>query len=1677
MDTATDSTADTQAPPSLLSSDVANSEALVSFAERQTSDSLKGLTLQQQQRFIALSRSVCAQQNQLASALLTVFETFDRTAKADLVAALKEATGLDVNLNHYLHTEGAEDDDPTETRTLWDAAKANFNILVVSETGSGLRYMQRSSINDINVPHRGVASALRVHDFVRTVRELDLGERLNQHLQAQLPPHQPALRTLHQEQLELALLDAQRQAAIGLSRADAEKLWSLMRDPETHWTVHDIQAGGERLKIPFYTLRVSEDATDRVYSYFPSRPGGALRSHFSLDEAQQSITEQIRQSAKNRDFQWLFYAVSNPDQDQLLSFLGTPPVPSEQLTWVALALYKAFADETPMIERLQVVAGNLETYSLAESLTHFSLLTEHTNMRSQFVPNAVMDKASTQQVLMSVFSETLEMLTLPLAGSVLGLGKLVLTVTMGALAYQTLKARHAWAEGQMHEVVQATLDIADLIISARLQGVAVRLSSKRRGSLLKALDHPHLRHNDLGIHTLYWPSKASASTGSAPRLPLDGAALTNSQLLEKMLPASLRGLEPAALNTALQLSGTRRPALDATWNGAAQSDWPIMHTLKAQKLRHDIDRLSSALDQTQPLPDLADRALPPLLPEHFQASVELYNESGHLLARYTPPSTAAANGPVQLQRVENGHYQALQPEDGDTAQPLLQAALAAHERLTPDSQLGRIGDFSVDEQFANRASQFQTQIHASLKRHQPALFEALLLDLPAAQLPPQHPAQPFAAHAGSAVPAQPAAVTRLIEHFPGLSHAAAAQWVHDEPSLTGYGDFSQLPEALATRIDLARQQNQVIDALGALQDAQDRGLNREAEALLCNLLTLLPDWPAELGISVRGDQQQTRHYGPEAPTQTVQLIEHHGHYQWLNQYDDASPARPGQNSLVSSLLQALDDRQRDAIGYGLDDSSRLGQLPSAASPAARQSFLATLLSAHVTYPLSEARLAHFRQTLDLAGSQPDAQGVHTWQDRLYIEHEGSAYQVLRDLDASTPAQPVLRIVHADDPVAQDPENSYVATRPGRSEAVLRNADGTWQGVLTGGQGGMRRRARANQREIILQTQLLDATKELLACEEQIQKASDQVKRRAQKITDRGDSPDITSEEELEWKLYRRMVDRINGFREEKLRLYEQYRALFKKDDDYQSINSYDEQQCHAQMLSDCVLAVLTLHLEHQARLRPLGSFTVSDIPLFRQHCLAEIQGLSLKLPYAEKTEAALAALQNATEPGFIELREAVIANRPADPYYTRVALAQFQMWLLSVGDPQDVNEPRDPNLDMTELACALRPAAVTLRGTSALPQNLQISVLDSLERQFELMGKELQILGEEYSDPRDLAHIKEAGELIAWFQKEAGERLRERFEAATSEAELARGDDAIDFDFIPQLPGPSQAPTPRAKKLLRYKVRGRTVAVIGTVREEGGETLLDIDGPELAAPDSAQSRYRKDAAGQWQASASAGAAASLDLQGVRAQASNAIAASAQHKAEADAMMGRYDATSIVEQLERRAAALDTLHQQLSEAGDQAHADDGSVLEQLLSTRDDLLAHGQQIKLKMYKNPLKLDMNRLLFLLAHDEVRVEQTHKRKPLGKGAAKHFLDTYRIVDAVDGTPLWAAHFHYATPTSAALDFNFKGGHLKTLAQEHQGAGHQAAEEREGQAITPIWRVTFDVNSARQLFDHVQPG
>ncbi|NVZ26441.1 hypothetical protein HX881_12865 [Pseudomonas gingeri] len=128
----------------------------------------------------------------------------------------------------------------------------------------------------------------------------------------------------------------------------------------------------------------------------------------------------------------------------------------------------------------------------------------------------------------------------------------------------------------------------------------------------------------------------------------------------------------------------------------------------------------------------------------------------------------------------------------------------------------------------------------------------------------------------------------------------------------------------------------------------------------------------------------------------------------------------------------------------------------------------------------------------------------------------------------------------------------------------------------------------------------------------------------------------------------------------------------------------------------------------------------------------------------------------------------------------------------------------------------------------------------------------------------------------------------------------------------------------------------------------------------------------------------------------------------------------------------------------------------------------LAAEGRQARIAAIKRNAP-QLARLQYLKEQDQVEIHRAGGRQAQEQGG---FLQEYVISDK-DGRPLWYAHFHYPTATTA--DKDFASAHLKTLAQRRLGSRAQATARQRAAARIQAGQggraqLTLDIHRGRIL-------
>lgn len=1602
----------------LLSSQGWHDQQVINHLVKTLDGFFAGVAPAQQQRWMELAKRSEETQARLAGHLRALHRDTAAIASELLAMALEKALGFAVDPHTArLHTwttrrskrvaaAGSESRIKT-SKTLWEALRDGFTVNAPGLAPAG----PQSYITDAAGQH---LPGLGPTEFSRILEKLALQEQVSSHLADQLRGRlQGALQDHCRAQVEFDLLHHHCENPTTFSVDDFDRLTAAVGAAEQHWTLHALAFDGMLLILPFFVRTLEVEQGDAVFSYFPERPGGAWRRHPSLQSARDTLLQQIRDSAQAGQLGWLLRQLALLDQQRLAEHLRAPPIRMDDFNWLGLQLFRLFGNSGTAVERLRIEAHNLEVKSLLQAVQDNRALRLYRDLNS-IVTSHYGARRTWVDTVGEIVSEILELILLPLPGGLLGAGKVVLVAALGSLAYQTASAILARQNGDASHFVQAMADIIDLVISARLNAVGMRLSQARSRQLLERLGNPRL---DSAARVLDWKAPAAKQE---PHLGISAVAL-----LDKMLPSDWRRLDNVTAERLLNVACVSREGLQARREDA-QPTAPILATLlQAEQLRSDFDRLRRALDGDTPLPPLANQLLPALLAREAGVSVRIHEQrAAHRWTDYP----AASSLTLSLTHTGQRRYRP-GDEPGAAEGSFYRAALLELDRVRPDNTLGKRGDFALDAQLAHREEHLRRALQLRLATEQSGLF---------------------------------------------------AQQLHQRLRDMG-------PEALSPA-PAERASARAALALTTLADPYWQASPADAAHLAFAILTTLPGWPETLGLDLheatlepdaqlRATDRLLARYGENTATESIRLARLGSRYMAIDQGSgDRLHQGHGAYALLDLVLRCLNDRQREAIGYGLHDAAELSRGLLELGRLERDD-LATLFAEPTLIDLSESRLEAFRGGRAFIDQAPDEQGLYRVDGKQYVQLGNHYYQVLNDTDASSPHQPILRIVRPGDAVADAPDQRYVASRPGRSEPIARDASGHWRGILVGGLGGMppkRQGKRVPHAARMSRKQAEDtfhaADRQVLMVEAQLEPLSARVGQADKKVNAALQLHQNVGNERTQAALAQAVQERVNllpefvaclkrlidvlttkaatleAFETTLLPSDSQYRALWVGE--YRGV--LIRRIGHLDQVILCEDLLTTAAVQH---LRPhLLDFREEFIE-HRQHYL---ERMAIKLVEAEQREADVQALRSRFAGDDVEERLALLeAGRPADSYYVKVAQVQFHCDLLTVGLVPGLD---GVNTRPTYLGKDFFENAIALRSVGEVAYGQRVALLDSIHREFEHLTSAFMELQEQYAGTPLAERVQAVVAIAQAFEQRSSDELHATLASQDASQPASRMIDDIDLDFLPPQPGRQRRPTGPRKRVIRIKRRGISTLALGEIRRAGGQEQIAV-----VAHDSGEvvQQYQKNADGHWRPELDSGALALPSPQALATLAASKLAAVDEQLATAQSMNRRNsNPTNIVEYLERHAEELLDSARQLPE---QAQA--------LTEGARRLTDQGLAIMIQRYKDPAVLDVHRLLFLMEHRQVTVARIERRLPLGKGANRHFLDVYAIRDSETGQDLWHAHFHYPRIDSADNAYPVRGGHLKTLEQSRLGREHQQRQEQAGQAVERIWRQEVDRNSAAKLF------
>lgn len=542
--------------------------------------------------------------------------------------------------------------------SLWDAACENFSYRTDSVLLKPFSYEQASFI-DYNSDLTGQPAG----PFIAIVRTLDLGTQLKATLDAAVDPggslHQRAEEVVR-SCFEFELLEALRTPRQSKLFKDEHDKLALMFKGETPAHIWAVSMSATKKELSLNPLQLArsadtsllfgdEDSFDYVkdvdiplppfnssregemdpplfmiklegewgvYSYFPQRLGGALRWHKDVPDAFSHFLNQIKYDYRKGQLGWFTQQLSLKDLGFFSTLLSKEAKP-KGLTWLAGVLYDSFTSVFPEADldslRLFVEMRVSDSPDIVPFITHRHLHRYRANLSQLATGKSVRDWQAFKEALSDIANEVLGMLTTPVPGGVQGLNKIMQVAVFGSLAHSVVQGVTQAVKGESTTFASAMADTADLLINARLIGVASRVHRQRMSTLWNTLGRPR---------------KVTRADGTAELWSPQLTAYPHLAALDNLTPNSEGLYERDGKVYAKVQEGDQTVAVEVTYDPKAQH-----YALKADNAQaftpavkydpvHQVWHL--ALDDVQALGDaqLLQRMLPGNTPDAAQGQIE-----------------------------------------------------------------------------------------------------------------------------------------------------------------------------------------------------------------------------------------------------------------------------------------------------------------------------------------------------------------------------------------------------------------------------------------------------------------------------------------------------------------------------------------------------------------------------------------------------------------------------------------------------------------------------------------------------------------------------------------------------------------------------------------------------------------------------------------------------------------------------------------------------------------------------------------------------------------------------------------------------------------------------------------------------------------------------------------------
>ncbi|UZE28214.1 NEL-type E3 ubiquitin ligase domain-containing protein [Pseudomonas asplenii] len=489
--------------------------------------SMSPLNEMEQRTWVGLFSSLSTTRSELDSESRQVIEAFQQAGMLKLRRRIRLLANLDLDPGTtYLHTayaigsrtgraldtsRGTAVD--VATLSLWEAACLNFAFFDFPEVKR--RWISRSrGVADIDEP--GLVDA---DDFIGIVRELNLGADLRTRVEQALAPDAPLSRRISAHMGDLFrfnLYDAPRNAnTSGMTRALFDSLrdagargapWlkvehlSLKLPDSLLGNIARVEFAIEEAALQLFTWKPSErgrihlpallmrvSGVAGVYSYCAERPGGVLRHHVSQAAFEHEFKALLKVDNSRKALGWLIASLSFEHQGRLWQLLDPEHKP-EGLNWAAGKLYDAFHWVFPVqtLDDLEFAYQHTGQDPQA-SLSAFYHWRFRVNVEAIAVPKGQQDWRAVKEGIVTVMHQLLDLLLTPVPGGLGSIGRVVMAALGVNLALELYEGLEQAGRGQPEGLLQAMLEVGNMLLMGGLHGYAGRLASRRIGNEFERL--------------------------------------------------------------------------------------------------------------------------------------------------------------------------------------------------------------------------------------------------------------------------------------------------------------------------------------------------------------------------------------------------------------------------------------------------------------------------------------------------------------------------------------------------------------------------------------------------------------------------------------------------------------------------------------------------------------------------------------------------------------------------------------------------------------------------------------------------------------------------------------------------------------------------------------------------------------------------------------------------------------------------------------------------------------------------------------------------------------------------------------------------------------------------------------------------------------------------------------